>query len=265
MHDMAKLLKRDDPKKLKLLKRAYSLDKKGGSELGEQYVVSGNDAAAAEIFESMIASGTSPIGAATKCAWLIDYYLEHGRRAEAKAAAEFGADVYSWRGLAAAVTYYAAVGDGENALRHAEMLIERYPNSSPYPMAAMVTRFPDLATRAQKQIAEKHISKYFPEGIVKVTKDDFVDGILPPLATKVIADSPLLLAAGLKVGDIIVANDGYRIGDIQQGSFIRELKSGNSKTIIYADESGTYHEVTAKTGRFRTMGYRTENYISDEQ
>ena len=182
--------------------------------------------------------------------WLIKYYLKKGQTEAARREADFAGEVYSSAGLQAKAEFMEATGDYAGAFQWFSNIEERYDDSGPL-LAFCIRYKTKTGSTTYDGEVRKRLGKLFPKGIEKVSLGDFqsapTDGVLINEATD------LARAAGLKVGDIIVAIDGIRIHNFKQYTCGREVSLSPEINLIVWQGNG-YHEIKASPPNRRFGG-----------
>ncbi len=206
-------------------------------DLGTQFEVS-NPEKAREAFENAMKFGTDDVKKANNCSWLVDYYLDHDKKDEAKKLATFAGEVYSYGGLGTLAHFYERQGQLKEAEKTYKDQVERYTNET-WDLNAFYLR--NKNNPLFKAESDKVVKYHLSYGLNPVKLSDFKT---PPTdGVKIAKDSELSRANGLKKGVVIVAVDGIRIKDHDEFNLAREVNSRNkSVELIYWDGSG-YHSL----------------------
>ena len=175
------------------------------------------------------------------------YYLKKGRVEDARRAADFGGEVYSFVGLKAKAEFLEGVKDYADAFDWYQKIEERYDDSGP--LVGFCMRYKALTgdPRYDDQLAKKSI-KAFPNGFEKVRLADFSaapnDGVILK------GNSDLLQAASLKLGDVIVAIYNTRVHNQAQYEYLRDNNT-NPELVLIVWQGDGYHEVKASPPEHR--------------
>jgi tetratricopeptide (TPR) repeat protein len=200
-----------------------------------------NDDKAAGYIEKGNSQDPDSVRASDYASWLIKYYLKKGRTEAARREADFAGEVYSSMGLQAKAEFLEATGDEAGAFQWYSNIEERYDESGP--VVAFCIRYKNRTgdTRYDGEL-NKRMAKLFPQGIEKVSIGDFkappTDGVLINEATD------LAGAAGLKVGDVIVAINGIRMHNFNQYSCGREFDATPEMNLIVW-QGNRYNQIKA--------------------
>lgn len=152
----------------------------------------------------------------------------NGSKDDALRIAKFAAEVYSYRGLEAAAQLMEQLGDFAKAAEYYSAINERYEDDGPLNAYFMRNKDRDKAIAAQ---FDATVKKAFPKGLNKALVSEFTG---PPVAgVSFTSESPQTKQFGIKVGDVIVALDGYRVDTFPQYKFVRGLKPNGPLELIY--------------------------------
>lgn len=173
--------------------------------------------------------------------WLVQYYLKKGQINSARHLADLVGEVYSYTGLATKAQFLEDTGDYTGAFEWFLKILERYDDMGP--VVAFCNRYKAKTGDAHfDEELQKRMGNLFPNGIEKVTIDDFrsapTDGVL------INGENDLVRAAGLKQGDVLVALDGIRVHSFAQYSYEREMNAAPEMDLIVWQGTG-YHEIKA--------------------
>jgi tetratricopeptide (TPR) repeat protein len=233
----------------KLLSKAAEINPSDYFKLADYFETRDADKAAAYI-EKGNSLDPDSVGASYYASWLIKYYLKNSRTNDASREADFGGEVYSSVGLQAKAEFLEATGDYTGAFQWFSNIEERYDESGPLLAFCLRYKAKTGDTRYDDE-ARKRMSKFFPKGIEKVSLTDFhsppKDGVLIREATD------LARAAGLKVGDVIVAVYGIRVHNFAQYDYGRDTIADPELDLIVWQGDG-YHEIKARPPNHRFGG-----------
>jgi tetratricopeptide (TPR) repeat protein len=213
------------------------------------------DDKAAKYFEKGNAADPDAVLVASHASWLVKYYLKKGRIEDARKAADFAGEVYSFSGLQAKAEFLEATKDYAGAFQWYANIEERYEDSGP--VVAFCLRYKSNTgdTRFDAEVKER-ADKVFPNGVEKVGLGDFsgapADGVLFK------EESDLLRASGLKQGDVIVAAYGVRVHNVAQYNYERD-NSDNPELDLIVWQGDGYHEIKASPPNHR-FGVDIGNY-----
>ena len=201
-----------------------------------------NEDKAAQYIDKACDTDPDSVRVSNHAEWRVRYYLKKGQTDKAREIADFAGEVYSSRGLTAKAVFMETTTNYDGAFEWFAKIEERYDNSSP--LIAFCQRYKALTgdTRFDLEL-QKRVKKLFPKGMEKVSLGDFhaapTDGVL------IRQQNDLLLSAGLKRGDVIVALGGVRVHTLAQYSYIRDLQDTPELDLIVW-QGNAYHEIKSK-------------------
>ena len=249
MEKVADTVKDQPVKYEQLMSKAAELNPSDYFKLADYFEQQNEDKAAGYI-EKGNSLDPDSVRASYYASWLVKYYLKKGQTEAARREADFAGEVYSSVGLQAKAEFLEATGDDAGAFQWYSNIEERYEESGP--ILAFCMRYKNRTgdTRYDGEL-NKRLGKLFPKGIEKVNIDDFkgppTDGVLISEATD------LARAAGLKVGDVIVAIDGIRMHNFKQYSCGREFNTAQEMNLIVW-QGNRYNEIKASPPNHRFGG-----------
>jgi hypothetical protein len=173
--------------------------------------------AAARAYQKAVDGARDRVYVANSVEWLVNYYHDHGDTAKALALATMAAEAYSEKGLETMARYQERLKNYDEAERYYKAAEERYGQG----------RLADFYLRYQKQVggdrfareAKAASERVFPSGLKKVALSD-----LQAPANGVLVTNPANGQGwGLRVGDVVVALDGYRVENTSQYAFAKAL------------------------------------------
>ena len=232
-------------------KRICALDPDFNISVGHVFVEKNMDDEAAKAFQQALDHAHNMVFVANNMGWLVKYYYEHGQVSKAMAVAEIAAGVYSESGLEIMMWLQERMGHLAKAHDYGVMIRERYDSSEM--LTAFYFRHRDLPEYITK--FDQAVKEVFPEGLVKVSLDGFTK---PSKGVLIREAPPYIVAAGVNVGSVIVAIDGYRIQTVPQYKAVCLFTDDpNMKLIVW--QNGKYLEV--KTVHQRILsGMRVEEF-----
>lgn len=214
----ASLVKNDPAQYGAVMNQAAALEPSYYVELGKYLADHHQEAKAAEAYQAAIDHGADAIQVANNCAWLVNYYYDHGQQAQAITIAQQAAEVYSDRGLETWAALLERLGREAEAVHVYEQIKERYHDDrsllSFYARHAATN--PEYAARWQA--AQTAV---FPQGMQTVTLAQLTGA--PTEGVLVHGANALSRQCGLKAGAIVVALDGKRVQSMEQYTFVRTL------------------------------------------
>jgi tetratricopeptide (TPR) repeat protein len=226
--------------------------------VAEQFVDQGATEEAVAAYERAVKLGRNRVAVSQSTRWLVQHYFEAGRDDRALEVARLSAAVYSGGGLDTLAQLLERMGRFEEAEDTYKALAERYPQSEAFLLAFYVRyerRVGDGKYGAQAAAAEK---KLFSDGMTRTSLADLRGpaGPFGPAGLSrpgyVIKDEPSkdLKALGLRVGDNVMAIDGYRVSHDGQYTCIIRLTDQPEVSMIVS-RNGEYIELAGKIERRR--------------
>lgn len=165
--------------------------------------------------------------------WLVDYYFDNNRQEDALKIATEGAETYSSTGLETMADLMERLGKLDEAERHHAAILSRYDDPGP------LIGFYERHKATNPAYAEKQ-SALIPGGLDVAVLADFT---APPMdGCEFTSDSAPLREHGLKVGDVVVALDGFRVTSAEQFMTVRSLSNKLPMRLIYWNRS-EYREI----------------------
>ena len=178
-----------------------------GGELARQ---NRPDEAAVEYAKALDDPSVDAVAIANNAGWLVNYYVDRGRTADAEALADRAAKTGAYEGL---VTK-AYLDERRQRFREAEQGYEAAANyGKPAELIGFYYRGVNVHKRVgYKPMLDEHLKQLFPNGLVELST------ITTKPATGVIItkDSELSRTAGLQAGDLIVGLEGWRVDNLAQ-------------------------------------------------
>jgi tetratricopeptide (TPR) repeat protein len=200
--------------------RILALDADSGLAVGEYLARQGLGEAAASAYETAVRGGRDRVAVANRCAWLVEYYLDHGHEPDALRLAQEAADTFSARGIVTLARLLEQLGRYPEALAWLEKEAERYddPREVEEYRLRRERRAPGEGPLAAARAA---LLRHFPQGLERVDLGDFL--LEPKRGVEIRESSRALASLGLDKGDVIVALDGYRTASYQQYRIVRDM------------------------------------------
>jgi tetratricopeptide (TPR) repeat protein len=233
---------RSDPQQYeKLMLQAAKLDPTCYYNLANYELDRHDDDQAAGYYQKACDADPDSVRVSNYALWRVRYYLKKGETEKAREIADYAGQVYSYVGLEAEADYFETTGNYDEAFKWNYNIEDRYDDSSP--LIAFCLRYKSKTgdTRFDPEV-KKRIGKVFPNGIEKVSLADFSkqpnDGVL------IKQQNDILVASGLKAGDIIVALGGTRTHSFKQYTFVRDSQDNPELDLIVWQGNG-YHEIKA--------------------
>ena len=216
-------------------------------DLGDYALNHTNEDKAAQYIGKACDIDPDSVRVANNAEWRVRYYLKKGQTDKAREIADFAGEVYSCRGLTAKAIFFETTTNYDGAFEWYSKIEERYDDFNP--LIAFCLRYKALTgdTRFDSEL-QKRVKKLFPKGMEKVSLGDFhaapADGVL------IRQQNDLLLSAGLKQGDVIVALNGVPVHTFAQYSYIRDSqKTPELDLIVWPGNA--YREIKASPPNHR--------------
>ncbi len=243
MQTVAKTVRNQPERYEQLLSKAAVLDPKNYIVLGNYFAALTQDDKAAAYYEKANALDPDSVRTSYDASWLVNYYLKHNQKEKARAVADAAGEVYSSGGLRAKAEFFEATGDYQNAFQWYSNMEERCNESGAVITFCLRYKTKTHGTQFDGEL-QKRFGKLFPRGLEKVKVADFQS---PPKDGVVFkGENDLLRAAGLKMGDVIVAVYGIRIYDSFQYDYGRSSTTAPELDLIVWDSRDRhYHEIKA--------------------
>lgn len=248
----------DQPERYEsLMNQAAELDPADYFTLGDYFKNRKENDKAAKYFAKACELDPDKVQVANGANWLVQYYLKKGEINSARRLADLAGEVYSYTGLLTKARFLEDTGDYAGAFEWFWKIQERY--NDPGPVVAFCRRYKAKTGNTQfDEELQKRLGNLFPDGIKKVTIDDFHsaprDGVL------IDGEDGLTRAAGLASGDVIVALDGIRVHNFAQYGFEREIHSAPEMDLIVWQDT-YYREVKASPPNHR-FGVNFSDYVA---
>jgi tetratricopeptide (TPR) repeat protein len=232
----------DQPEKYeKLMLQAAALDPVCFYELSQNAWEHHDEDKAARYDDQACAADPDSVRVANHATWRVEYYLKKGQIEKARQIADDAAEVYSYGGLEAKGIFMERTTNYDGAFEWFAKIEERYDNSRPLIIFCLCYKNLTGDTRFDSEL-KKRLPKMFPKGIETVSVVDFqgppTDGVL------IKKQNDLLLSAGLKMSDVIVALNSTRTHTLDQYTCIRDsLTKAELDLIVW--QGSAYHEIKA--------------------
>jgi tetratricopeptide (TPR) repeat protein len=222
-------------------------------ELAAWLVEQKEDDAAAEIYRKWARGARDRVEVSNGIAWLVDYEFDHGRTQEALRLAREAAQVYSHSGLTLLASLLERTGDLAGAEAYYRKAWDRYQGS-----LELVFFYHKHRSEPRLRAGIRRVEReLFPDGLPRLAEtpplEKPVDGVL------ITESSPRQLEAGLRIGQIIVGLDGYRVRNLREYNWIRWLNDGNAPMTLLVWDGARYTVVKA-TPENRTFGGSFDDY-----
>ena len=238
MRTVAGTLYNDPDRYERLMLQAAALDTSAYYDLAGFEIQLKKEDKGAQYLDKACDNDPDAVRASNSSEWRVRYYLKKGQTDKARDIADAAAEVYSYAGLEAKAVFMETTSNYDGAFEWYAKMEERYNQS--LPLVSFCQRYKALTgdTRFDAEL-EKRTKILFSAGMEKVSLGDFksapTDGVL------IQGQNDLLLVAGMKKGDVIVAIGGVRVHNYAQYMFLRDGNSSPELDLIVWQGDG-YHE-----------------------
>lgn len=233
---------RDQPQQYeKLMLQAAQLDPTCYYSLGDYESNRHNDDQAAQYYDKGCNADPDADHATDYAPWRVRYYLKHGQTDKARQIASVSGVVYSYYGLEAEGIFFETTRNYDQAFDWYKKIEDRYNDDSD--LVGFCLRYKTLTgdTRFDSVVRER-LGNVFPRGMEKVSLADFHD---PPRNGVLIqGENELLTAAGLKMGNVIVALGGVRTHSFAEYQYMRDSQLAPELDLIVWQDN-KYREIKA--------------------
>jgi len=202
---------------------------------------------AAQYYDQACHADTDEVRIASYAEWRVNYWLEKGQIDRARRIADQAGETYSYRGLEAKAAFLEATTNYDGAFQYFAKIEERYEDSMPLLEFCLRHKGRRENSRYDAEV-EKRLKKIFPEGMKKVSLSEFQGQ--PADGVQIRQENLLLKAAGMKLGDVIVALHGVRVHSLQQYAYVRDFNSSNELDLIVW-QGDAYREIKASPPKRR--------------
>ncbi len=246
---LADVAEKSDPAAFKLWAgRMCDMSVDDCERLAEYLADHGEPEQAAKIYERWLAEGRDRVHISNHVRWLVNYYLEHGRRERALELARDAAAVGSHAGLATYAETLEKVGRLAEAERVARHLAERYDNQGPW--VELLIRHQDRGDY-RKALADLRAAA-FPRGAQPARREELQSGTAPGArVVEVGTHNPL------QRGDVILAVDGVRVENLEQLRIQRRLASDPQARLLIRRGTAVL-EVTLQRSGLGETGFESD-------
>ncbi|HEX3716349.1 MAG TPA: hypothetical protein VH595_00130 [Verrucomicrobiae bacterium] len=186
----------------------------------------------------------------------VTYYLATGQKQKAKEVADFAAGVYSSNGLEAKGEYLEKTGDLSGAFDWFGKIEERYNNI--IPLLEFCCRH--VGSTGDADLDKNIVNRLaaWSKGREKVTLSDF--SAPPTDGVSLYNVRPALAALSVNDGDVIVAERGFRVHNVNDLAITRDIDRSTEMKIIYWHRNG-YREITVTLDSGHRLGSLIYNYV----
>jgi tetratricopeptide (TPR) repeat protein len=187
-------------------------------QLGAMYAQQSKTEKAKQAYENGIRLCRDSVHMSNSCSWLVNYYFDHGEKDKALELAQRAADVYSARGLETLAKLYERMNKLDQAEEYFKKMQERYDDPGDLAVFYKAHR---TANPRFKSGYESIVKSIFPQGLQKVDATKLT--YAPDVGISITSSNAKLHEHGLRVGDIFVAVQGYRVANVSQYRFACEM------------------------------------------
>jgi tetratricopeptide (TPR) repeat protein len=209
---VAHSLRNDSAQFEKYMTKAAEMDPEAYYELYEHFKDRAVYERAAEYLEKAISLGEDAVRASNAALWLVKYYIRTERLDLALKHGEKAAETHSARGLEAGGLALEASGRVYEAFLEYCKIMERYNDHSA--VASALIRNPKISSPKIHQQFGELLLNIFPSGIAKVKFDQLKQEPSSGILFRQLSDKAK--AAGLQIGDVVVAINGLRVSNMPQ-------------------------------------------------
>ena len=200
--------------------KAATLDPVSYRIMAEYYIKHGRDDDAAKAYLQWMANETDEVAIANNSSWLIEYFEKKGQTEDATKLADRAAEANSDWGLQAKAELLEKRGDDAGAFDYYLKIHERYED--PGVVIGFILRFKKRRSDPRyDSLLEQLTNQYIPSGLKTFQPND--PPTPPEVGVFVHSQNDGVTGAGLKKGDIIVAERGYKVYDWVSFKLIRDL------------------------------------------
>jgi hypothetical protein len=221
----------------------------GYSHLAPYLVDRGRFDEGRQAYEEWLAKGRREVHISNAMGWIVRHYHERGDHQKAAAIAERVAETASFWGLITLANLHDWHGDFDEAEALHRRAWKRY--DSPNELVAFYLR----NNRKDEEVS-KLLAEVFPGGLTRVPDAP------PPTSPRdglIVLETGITGAAeGLKVNDVIVGVDGYRVQNLSQYRIVRGARRDDTMTLtLWRDKQ---YITIAPRLRYRWIVNQVDNY-----
>ena len=244
----------DDDRGVPLLEAACGFSQGYCKSLGDRLARGGRDDEAARAYERALNDpGVDGVTKANWADWLVHYYYTKGRIGPALQLAEQSASTGAAAGLVTAAKLYERLGRMDDAERAYRSNAESY--DAPGPLLGFYYRaFLGRKLQEYEPSWHRELERVFPQGLI----DGPVDPGPPSVGVFVENDSPASVKIGVQAGDVIIAVDGWHVGNMGQYRAVRAFPLDGRVTLTVA--RGAAHSTVEIADRRFVPDFRIANY-----
>jgi hypothetical protein len=250
----------DDAAHERILERECALTVWHCYNLGFHRVRTGDIAGAVRAYEDGLARARDEVGASHNILWLMNHYLDEGNVEKARALAERAVGTGSGPGMIAMSRFRERTSDFAGADQQLRALIARYGNRPQTPEEREEARDgrqdeDELIGFYYRMVYVRKMAAYEPR-FLELTRKDFPQGLehlephdfagRPEDGVFVLKSWPYAERAGIKMGDIVVGLDGFRVRTRRQYMVVRSFSDSPEMTLLLFRHPGM-REVKARS------------------
>jgi len=242
-------------------RKMCDLDADSCNTLGWQLVHVDDSDGAARVFARYAGDARDSVGISNHMYWLVDYYQDAGRTAEAQKFARLAASTHSQRGLETLAHLMERTGAYEEAEVLFRRIAERYSTGANVLGAFCIRLARRTGDKADMEQGTRLLAKALPRGLESWTAADAANP--PSDGARVAFTYPRARRIGLRQDDVIVAIDGLRVRDSSARGVLANLDIKSKMTLVIWRD-GRYQELALEVPQ-RYFGATFDNYKPPQQ
>jgi hypothetical protein len=196
----------------------------------------------AAVLEKALSSGANGVALSNVLWQLADYHVDHGRDARALEVAKAAADIGSEMGLSTLARMNERLGRHAEAEKWRRAAAERYEGAAGHLACFYIRREMRAPGGSYKQHLQPATMEVFPRGLTKVEISTLKAPPTDEDQARMGALAPIWERTGLRMNDVVVALDGYRVRSWDELECVRTWKDAPSLDMIVWREN-KYTEV----------------------
>jgi tetratricopeptide (TPR) repeat protein len=183
---------------------------------------------AAGYLEKACENDPDPLRVANSASKRIEYFLSKNNPKRAREIADEAGEVYSFAGLRAKAEFFLRTTNYTEAAVWYAKIEERYHD--PWPLLNFCLGRQEPGGGPFIKPIEERLKILFPNGQEKISLRDFKS--LPSDGAYIPTENQLLKSFGLSASNIIVAANGFRVHNVAQYSYLRDLQKAPEFDLI---------------------------------
>jgi tetratricopeptide (TPR) repeat protein len=241
MHARANLATDNPAEYLHLARPLCDLNASDCLALGDYLVEREMEEPAALAYQRAVDFAADRLAVSFDSDWLVNYYFDKGEKEKAVRVAQLAAAVYSFGGLQIMGRVLERMGRYDEAESYFRKIQERYDKKTELQSFYIrrEQRAPGSGYAAQAATALREL---FPQGLVRVSVSDFSSPPSDQDGLRISQTTGKLARFGVKVADVVVAIDGYRIANEDQYLCVRGFTDDPHMTVVVW-RAGRYVEI----------------------